>query len=573
MGEKGSNKKQTVSAFGDLDKLLGIELEAKKPKELSKQTLGAGRKSKQRPKQRPKQRANRKPRTKPARVSRRRPAETISFESISAAYGTRSDQTATKPPPALTENHLPSVGNLIFPQEPPVGAGALKPMPEPFQNDSNSDNEFLMGIDFGTSNTKVVIRDGVQETRFVVEFDVYENEPCLLPSRLRVEGESCRFVKPTETGLPNLKFLIKEGRDLAHPVAYLAMVMRAAQQQYSNHRRSKGLDPVGDWLFNVGVPIAHWDQKSLRDHYTRVFVAATELAFDESVAEINITAAASVLGAVEYKHAERCQLVPELSAMLTGFVESRAHARDRSSYLLVDVGGGTVDFSVVNITQNDGDTQFWAFASEVKWLGVDDLEHKRVDWAEENLDLSARDDLLEALSEWRELAGTSRPVHPTIEDYFGWPQAQLLDSSIRGPDQEKGVELALKLLEPIRKRSIESHGINERLWYDMPLIMTGGGADLPAFRGFFDRLEVGMEKNVKWGFVRMARIRLKATNRTMDFGRFGVAFGLSFPVPGDVMGPTAFANEQRRQDEARDMFVNLALEPEGKPEFVSADQM
>jgi len=564
MSEQGSKRKTSVGSFGELDKLLGIqrpELKAKRP-----------RKNKTKPDR--KARNSSKRSSAPRQISKS--AERISSDSIAAAYRSPSNLPKNQPQEQTIESaasELPAITGLIFPEKPLVGEGALQPMPKPFHNSPDSDNEFLMGIDFGTSNTKVVIRDGVQETRYVVEFDVYSDEPCLLPSRLKMVGKECRFATPNETGLPNLKFLIKEGRELALPVAYLAMVLRTAQQKYEEYRLSKGLDPSGDWLFNLGVPIAHWDEVSLRNSYEAVFVAAVELAFDAETTRINVESAERALHATDFRHSDRCQLVPELAAMLTGFVESRAHSKDRTTYLLVDVGGGTVDFSVVNITQNGGDTQFWAFASEVEWLGVDHLENKRVDWTHKHLADSAGADFLNQLDEWRTLAGTARPVHPLFENYFGWSTGALAASSNRGPDQEMGGEIALKLLEPIRDRSINVHRIQERFWYDMPLIMTGGGGDLPAFRGLFDRLSTGTTKNVKWGFTRMAQIKLEVSNRALEFRRFGVAFGLSFPVPGDAIGPSAFAHEQTRQDSVRNRFLELVEDVDGGPDFVSADQM
>ena len=274
-----------------------------------------------------------------------------------------------------------------------AGLDAREP-PADVGHDSASDNarrqraaRLVIGLDFGTSFSKVVV--GGAADRYAVCFDTYavDNNPCLLPSCLRVasDGEKCILGTERHDGetLDNLKMPLIE-RDFSDEVraratAFLALVLR--------HTRDWFLEaPHGtvyrnrkiQWFINVGLPTESDDDEKLKDAYRSIARSAWRLS---QMGEVTLPRARRCItqddsqrggGQMDIRSKDlpddRFDVFPEFAAQIAGYV--RSPLGQDGLHANVDVGGGTLDFTVFNVVQQNGEFLYPIFDRRVEKLGV-----------------------------------------------------------------------------------------------------------------------------------------------------------------------------------------------------------
>jgi len=231
--------------------------------------------------------------------------------------------------------------------------------------------DLILGIDFGTSCTKVVIGDpGWRDQAFPVPF----GEPL---SDLR------SWLHATKLGTEaNLKMRLMDDpaspivRDLA--ARYLATVIRHAKSWFEQHAPAEYKRGQWSWSLNLGFP-----EKSVRDGdpvtdaYRAVAHAALQMIPSMPGAEVATESAAVGLNINSFIPASRVHLYPEIAAQLAGYI--RSPYRQFGNLLLVDVGAGTLDVSTL-IIHPAGDEDVVSFhLCDVKPLGVLRLYQARAD--------------------------------------------------------------------------------------------------------------------------------------------------------------------------------------------------
>lgn len=213
--------------------------------------------------------------------------------------------------------------------------------------------------------------------RYPVLFEDYvDGNPYLQPSRLRIlgEGEKCTLKAngPSERDFNDLKMPLidRNFSDQAHAraAAYLALVLRHTRvwlldQDYGTIYRNRKIQ----WFVNVGLPTESDDDKKLKEAYLSIVRSAWRL---------------SLSGEVTLPGALRCvaqdpgddlpdvsfDVFPEFAAQIAGYVRSPL-GRD-GLHANVDVGGGTLDFTVFNVVRENGEFRYPIFDRQVKPLGV-----------------------------------------------------------------------------------------------------------------------------------------------------------------------------------------------------------
>lgn len=185
-----------------------------------------------------------------------------------------------------------------------------------------ADVELVMGIDLGTSCTKVVIGDpDWQGTSHVVPF--YENlgviSSYLLPTRLNGQG--------------NLKMELMDnlgsGRAINNLSSFLANVIGMAKKWFDAKCPSIYRQRRLKWRINVGFP-----GRSVNGDMADAFRAVTFKGIKQAcdTAEVGLSDA-------------KGEIYPEIAAQLAGYVNSPF--RHRGNLLLIDVGAGTLDVSTI----------------------------------------------------------------------------------------------------------------------------------------------------------------------------------------------------------------------------------
>lgn len=266
--------------------------------------------------------------------------------------------------------------------------------------------EIYLGIDFGTTFTKVSFQIGDREgtTKYSLKFQAEgDEEDYCLPSLLGYNAESCSLVftqEPEDDGVEEIKYfkysMIERGvpRNKSvdgQPTAndpqrlcsafYIAHVLKMTKREVLKHRVMK--DVAGDvrWYVNMGVPVSDFNArpKPIYDEALNVAWNLSESTIlDEEMGLRELDEFYSRW--IDHKTwSSRLNTVPELYAELIMFLQDRTV--DTGFYSVIDIGGGTVDMAVFfkRIGMYDGNVEISCVAQDVCPLGYEIYKNVLVD--------------------------------------------------------------------------------------------------------------------------------------------------------------------------------------------------
>jgi len=268
----------------------------------------------------------------------------------------------------------------------PLLTGDMTQFPD---TSSHSPKQLLtIGLDFGTAFTKVVI--GETRTSYAVPFKFRNLEnPYLLPCILYIDHSGNCSLQPMGEGdqvVTDMKMKLLDGtaehQDLVRMVAFIGLILRHTRLWLFENQRTTYEGRYLDWYVNVGVPTDSYHHETLVKTYHNIIMAAWALSVTPDL--VSIHAANELLSCVpngryvlpekfdslreHLIHEEAFGLFPEFVAQVVGYV--RSSLRKPDLHLMVDVGAGTVDISIFNVYESEGDDIFPIFAKAVKLLGT-----------------------------------------------------------------------------------------------------------------------------------------------------------------------------------------------------------
>ena len=112
---------------------------------------------------------------------------------------------------------------------------------------------------------------------------------------------------------------------------------------------------------NIGMPSTNAEDKQIVEIYEGLLRAAVTLSrvdttvpkHDEIIDTLNRTGKSPADSDLAYATSG----ISEIQAQLEGHVRSDRWSSKKIKFLLIDIGGGTVDVAVVNVTSNDDGTE------------------------------------------------------------------------------------------------------------------------------------------------------------------------------------------------------------------------
>jgi hypothetical protein len=394
-----------------------------------------------------------------------------------------------------------------------------------------------LGIDLGTSCTKVVIGDpGWQDQSFAVSFG-------------RTETDISAWFHSTRWGSEtNLKMRLMDDpasphlRDLL--ACYLAGVITHSCSWFESNRpadyRRRGIR----WSLNVGFPGKAVDATSLSDAYRNITKVAVALASRPEPASLELAAHLRRHGAEvdPFISSPRIQIYPEIAAQLAGYVNS-PHRRP-GNLLLIDVGAGTLDVSTIILHGNrEHDIVSFHFC-EVKPLGVLRLYEARVSKLE-----SIRPGCVKFPLD--HFQNGSLPVPENLQEMVRQSFPDLADGfrRVSADVAENVVRVALSCLTRFRnsQRAVHANANFDPWGNTLRFFLTGGGCRSAFYKGQLadGPLECELAPFTRWH----GEGDLRRTNRQglvleplplpeklenfpsslrRDFDRLSVAYGLAF---------------------------------------------
>jgi len=253
--------------------------------------------------------------------------------------------------------------------------------------------ELVMGLDFGTSSTKVVIADRSLRGAYAVPFcRTVGVAAYLLPSVLFEDPTGHYSLTGPGNRHEDLKLAMlanpTDERACARVCAFLALTIRSARAWLFETRQDQFARADILWALAIGQPAAQAASSLTRQWFTHLGEVAWTLAGRD--APVSVHSALDVWRRRKWLAlGDELEVRPlaELSAQIHGFVSSsHFDARERNFYLLVDVGAGTVDASLFNVSrQSVGSASFLLFTHEVQPFGAANLNRFRVRWWQDQL--------------------------------------------------------------------------------------------------------------------------------------------------------------------------------------------
>lgn len=412
--------------------------------------------------------------------------------------------------------------------------------------------DLTIGLDFGTSSTKVVIRDafaspGVFPVRLAGKGT--DSEAYLLPSRVYKCGDVYSLSK-TGTPVVDLKLRLLTC-NVARPVtqfndccAFLALVIRQSRGWlFTEHRDAYARHEL-NWRVNLGIAARSYQEADKVDLFRRLAWAAANLACDSEASTITVDAvdkyrklAWDVIGGAgassgsEWPIAvSEIDVVPEVSAQLHGFMLSANWDwGSRPIMMLVDVGAGTVDTALFHVRpQNKERGTLTFYASRVEPNGVMNLHRDRVAWLQRMLPSGAEHQLArEYLDRIGNATDMLRPIPSGCGEYLSGYRLSAPGDDVdrKFHDDRYRRQVVGSIHEARTRKGIDSGQLDR-----VPVLLCGGGSRMQMFAGIAETINQIKE----WTF-HVEKAPLPVPPELVDLGwhsddydRISVAYGLSF---------------------------------------------
>ena len=421
--------------------------------------------------------------------------------------------------------------------------------------------QLIIGLDFGTCFTKVVI--GEARVRYAIPFDGLASlkNPYLIPSVLHVRSGTnvCKLSAETQHDalVRDLKMpLINRNwslDDRARASAYLALVIRHARKWFLDTQGATYGNRKRKWFINVGLPTASFDDEELKSVYKSIVEAAWRAsAQDEGITldrmkQYILDEGGEIRGLQVDNEAfelpsDRINTFPEFAAQLSGYL--RSSLRRNGLHVTVDVGGGTMDTTIFNVEEFDGEDTFPVLAREVRSLGVNHLATTRIS-------------RLAQLSEWRYSPFEDFPTNEFIQSNFNVDKERL---------DEVDLPIKIEVADAIRQllRDTKSHRYprapqwsRDSSEFGNPVrsFYSGGGS----LADFYANLLRRFEREVPPCRLRESRLPIPddfqfTSDLSAGFDRMAVAYGLSYD-PFDIGRIVGFDDiKDLEQEDAKSTF-------------------
>jgi hypothetical protein len=260
--------------------------------------------------------------------------------------------------------------------------------------------DLVLGLDFGTSCVKAVIRDHLSGRAFAVPFTSSPESTYLLPSRVwltngvysldgGVDIREDLKLRLLGCGVP---FPVDEFNDSC---ALLALVIRHCRGWLLDSHASEYRHKRIQWSVNIGLPSRSYEDDSRVRLFRRLAWAAANVAchhvaqVTQELCELYRTQTTNLyqskgdgIGAQLEFRPEDVDVIPEIAAQIYGLVSvTNWDWRNRPMVMLVDIGAGTVDTAFFSFTRAiAGEPRFAFYATDVQPSGVMNLHRRRIDW-------------------------------------------------------------------------------------------------------------------------------------------------------------------------------------------------
>ena len=446
---------------------------------------------------------------------------------------------------------------------------------------------FVIGLDFGTSATKVVLRDIYRDLAFPVPFYACHKgvEQYLLSSGVYRTGTSWSLIggkqRMRDLKLRLLKAQDEEaGDEFNDCCAFLALVIRRCRAWLlSEHGKEYSKHEI-EWRLNLGIAARSYEDRRTVLRFRRLAWAAANIAAQvttevsyQMVDAFRLRSRMAIEGDVQAEgdefRSDQIDVVPEISAQLQGFMRSaRWDWSNRPIMMLVDIGAGTVDSALFSVKVHGTSSRLTFFSNRVDQNGVINLHRNRLVWLEEAARLSnAEKAVFNYLAAESGPTDRLRPIPESVCDYVPgyFVECEGLDADAIFLKERYRLQVAGCIQDARVGKGLTSNDLKR-----MPLLLCGGGSRMDYFSQVTDIINA----TPGWSF-KVEKQTMPVPEDLADFGmnsnefdRISVAYGLS--LVGNVNESIGEVIRAIEVPPLRPLNSNVVR---NRPEIISKDQM
>ncbi len=276
------------------------------------------------------------------------------------------------------------------------------------KGESSQELELVVGFDFGTSCSKVVIQDVSRRKAYAVPFEGLScaQNKYLIPARIGIRENGSLSLCGGVSIFDNLKVSLIANRDSVlfreaetgmevrprHLISgYMALVLREVRKWFwaTHGDVYKGTHLI--WQVNVGMPSRSYDDSSMLNAFRTAALAGWNLSVQKC--DVTLLSVFEAVSAAErelkgqqaqepscavngFLHPDMVQSVPEVVAEVVSY--ARSPMRRNGMYLMIDVGASTLDVSTFILHEDGGEDIFPILAADVQQLGSIKLHFERI---------------------------------------------------------------------------------------------------------------------------------------------------------------------------------------------------
>jgi hypothetical protein len=427
------------------------------------------------------------------------------------------------------------------------------------------DRELTLGLDFGTSCTKVIIGDAAAGKSFAVPFvEAAGIDRYLMASRV-YETNGRYSLLGGSVAHRDLKLSFIDGKGgingKRRVVAYLALVIRRARgwlirEYYDIYRDTRIF-----WRLAIGLPSRQNFDTHLYEQFKLLALASWRVAGIEG--DVNQEAIDQALVSVDKNRANpedvEIRVIPEIAAQIYGFVVSDSFDRMGDNiFLIADVGSGTIDASLFFVNK-DRKHNFSFYKSTVEPNGVINLHRHRAQWWRSTLRSAGADHHLVNDLE-NSLASTDHcfRIPENYRDYFDGIHVDSSESGLLDPDYEFFRKVKNQVVTETFYGAVKDNQVRAHQLVRIPFYLCGGGSRMK----YYGNLERELNKDIR-SFGISANLTPLTTPENLEvagiannYDRLSVAYGLGWLDPGWVIETEPMPRIESTKDEWRDNYVD-----------------
>lgn len=445
------------------------------------------------------------------------------------------------------------------------------------------ETEIVVGFDFGTSSSKVILQDVDRRQAYAVPFPgvAPSGHDYLLPTKVFVDQDGVFSFSAQKHELSLLKnklfagtsHVATRGQPNVAPeiaaVAYFTLALREARQYFMRSVARDVAPGTIIWSINVGLP-----EKSRQQRKSRLLEICALAGWECSVWNDSVTidlaqywfeeisrakGEAADLAYIEDEdrdlHPDQVVAVPEVVAQVQGY--ARSDLRRTGLHMMVDVGATTLDASTFTLFDRDHEDRYTIWESQVALLGALSLHMHRLRGVSKSLNAHLRKmigkvDTVSATPSRKEMVPnfTEEDIHGIESDFAN----------------KAGVLLANMVTDTHKHKNPKAPEWREGL----RVFLCGGGRGIPLYRKRLETLPGadGCKGPYSWlapfQFLELPKPdNLHAPQLVpSDYHRLAVAYGLSFrfeDIGGYEEGPEIDDDEKESERNWQASFVGPEL--------------